>query len=267
MNHNLDNIESNLVKIKTIMIATSDLVSKTAKILAGYYRNVIYINKPKLLLKYNTVIVTHNGKEYGLDCSTDIETIAMVNRLIPTADSVVISTIDSTTMGNSVLKYNKEDIHLLNGLNLLCHKELAIEYFKTLLYSIAYSDSELLFLCRKNPTISDKEVIDTINVLELLDVSPSQYISETETDDLTIYLKSVLGEEYNQYVGNIRRVLKEYTKNPKSIVINSRSVIIDIYNDVRIMRFYEATEYLSRSFDAVDDSDKKIEGMFLNKGM
>ena len=266
MNHNLEDMESNLVKIKTIMITTTDLLAKTAKILSSYYKNIIYINKPKLLLKYSSVIVTHNGKEYGLDSSTDVETIAMVNKLIPTADSIVINTINNATIGNSILKYNKEDIRLLNGLNLLCHKELSIEYFKTLLYDLAYADSELLFLCRKNPTISDKEVIDTINVLELLDAYPSQYISESEIEDLSIYLRDVLGDEYSHYVGNVRRVLKDYTKNPKSITINSRSIIIDIYTDVRIMRFYEATQYLSKTLNNVV-IDKDMEGMFLNKGM
>ena len=230
---------NNLEKIRSIVITTNGLIGKASEILQKHFNNIIYINKPNILIKYRLLTVTIGNDSITLDLSSTREDIEKVNRVINRADRVSITPINS----NTSLEYDRASIHGVQGLNLLCHKELAIEYMKSLVYEILYHDSELLFLCRKNPTINN-DVIDTVDILEVLGVSTSPFITDEEVSDITLYISKALQAEYDEYIKSIRSIAREFKKHPKAIKISSRSIIIDIYSDIRIIRFYEMTEYL-----------------------
>lgn len=230
---------NNLEKIKSVLITTNGLINNAATILSKYYNNIVYINKPNILIKYRLMIINVGSNVYTLDLNSSMDDIKNINKLINRADKVSITPIDS----NKVLEYDRLAIHGVQGLNLLCHKELMIEYMKSLVYDILYHDSELLFLCRRNPTINN-DIIDTVDVLEVLGVSTSPFISDEEVSDITLYISRAFSAEYNEYLKNIRSIAREFKKHPKAIKITSRSIVIDIYSDIRIIRFYEMTEYL-----------------------
>lgn len=248
----LDGIE-NLEKIKSIVITTNDLVNKVANLLSDYYTNIVFINKPRMLMKYQYISVYIDDKEYFIDHGSSKEDVLNMNKIINKADKLVISPEGS----NSVLVYTKDDIKAVYGLNLLCHKELSLEYFKTVVYELLYKDTELLYLCRKNPGLSDNDAIDTANILEILDVTPSPYLRSDEIADITSMVSKELKEDYGLYLKNIRSTISGYSKNPKSIKITGRAILIDIYTDIRVVRFYEATEHMRR-MDMENNEDEAL---------
>lgn len=239
----------NLEKVKSIVITTNDLVNKVANILSDYYRNIIFINKLKMLVKYHNISIQIGDKEYFIDYGSSKIDVANMNKLINKADRLSITPEN----GNATLVYSKEEIKSVYGVNLLCHKELSLEYFKTIVYDMLYRDSELLYLCRKNPGMKDDDAIDMVNVLEILDVTPSHCLSASEIADITAVVRKELKEDYGIYLKNISTAIAGYSKNPKTIKVTGRAILIDIYTDIRVVRFYEATNHMRRSDMENDD--------------
>ena len=228
-----------LKPIKSVIVTTNDLINVLASKISDPYRNTIYIHRTKQLIMFSTITYILDNEEHYIDCDSDLEILKKASMTINRASRITIVPMESP----NVLTLDNKDIVGLGGVKLLCFKEIAIEYLKNKLYENIYSDSELLYLCKENPTIPNS-VIDTVNVMDILDIHPSEYLSCDDQEYMDLIINSDLKSLYDEYVGSVRRILSEFPKHPKEVLIRNRCVIVNIYTDIRIIRFYEMTEYM-----------------------
>lgn len=237
---------TNLKPINTTILQTM-MITNLAKVLEdNKINNCIYLIKTGMIVRYKTLeVVMDSGDKYLFTDMDNNDSLVMINKISRTINSIKI-----ITYTDSVLYLSKMDIHALRGIKLICYTELAIEYYRCIINEILYDNKELLRYCSRNHLLDD----DGMDLLELLD-----YNKGSLTEDDVFYISNTIKElpGINEIeMLPIRRIANSYKYNPKRISFNKYAITIDIYDDVRVIRFNELNEMLEKTRkDCTDDED------------
>lgn len=205
--------------------------------------NMITLNKSRVLILFNKLEIFYNNNTTVINNDLDLDMISDVNILLRKCDSVTI-----TSVNGRCVHYDKSTLIAVCGLTVGNHYDLSIEYHKSKIFDILYSNSDIDDLFSRNP-LSDFG----IDIFRSLDINPSHCLLDDEISLIDTYTKQV-GCDVESYLRLFRVMRNNYKESPIKTIINRNSVTIYIYSDIRSFRFDELRYLNEKSEDETDNN-------------
>ena len=240
--------------------------------------NFILFPREMVLTNYSKVnikLVNANGEylDMTLESTVTMDELIVATNMVK--DNKIVDLVIWSAGDDTYAIFTAEEIDALGGIVLLCSEVIAMEYYRKLFYNILYSNDELRRLCSSNPCIKKNTHITPNDIYQILMMNdfvlPDKLVDQisdkldTEDDDeretpLDVYKLLDLNEfaindslmelisltiarnpilTHNEVVSMVRSIANDYPMSPKQINITRYTVSIDVYDDIRTIRYVE----------------------------